>query len=106
MRTWRGWLPFDTAIEDKRTAIGMPEPVDRVNENPERRGLKPLRAHGPTLERRMRPVEGIDRAGTELRSQRIDNLLRPKIQRVRSDWAGSMMHREAPRPSVMGYQSL
>ena len=60
----------------------MPEPVDRVNQNPERRGSQPFRPHRPALERRMRPVEGIDRAGGEPFGQGIDDAFRPAIQSV------------------------
>src|SRR5574337_1840860 len=51
----------------ERAAIGMPKPIDRVNENADRRKMHGLGAARPLLKRPMRrPAERIERRRAEL----------------------------------------
>ena len=76
--------PVDRFGKCQRAPISVPETVDGMNEDAERRRGQPLRPHRPLLERHVGRIGGIERRRPKHFCDGADDCLRPDIERIRS----------------------
>ena len=78
-RRWNGELFAKT----ERAAVGMPEPVARMDEDSDRRGMDRLGPARPLLERpERRAAEGEEGRAAEFARQRLDHPPAPAVERI------------------------
>lgn len=73
---------IDSNLQQQGAAIGVPEPVDGMHEDAERRGLQPFGAHCPLLEGQIRPIGRRDGSCAVFPSNAVNDVAAPTVQRI------------------------